>query len=587
MIILALILLAAVSALFFSMMRVGAATNSVSLWSEGSVPTTVNTGDSTGVELGVKFQSHLTGDVTGVKFYKSNLNLGTHIGNLWDSSGNNLASVTFTGETASGWQTATFAQPVHIAANTTYVISYFAPQGNFSMDSGYFATAPHTNGPLVALQDGSDGANGVYMHGGSSAYPSSPSSGDNYWVDLVFMPDAISAPVNATATQYQDSVRVQWAPGTNSSEVVQYQISRNGVQIGVVDGTVFDYVDTADLQPNTTYNYEIRAVDATATATGPSNTATAVFVEAHESVKAISSASTITDPEWFKQAYAEGFRLYVMHSTAWGTCTPWYNAQAQLGMALEAGLKIAVYTHDPNCWQGGLLATGPYRDYLQFFALYIESDPGVAATREMVDGVKAMGVRPIIHTGSEAWNNIQGATENDFSDVPLWDTSTSSFDYATWQANYLAPTPVSYGGWNTPTTMRVGVKQQREYSFNGVDVSLSSFDTSFLAVGELDDSLPVAPTPSLETAATIPLPEKIEHNTAVEMVVSRGGKYVSDVVEPMGVQTIESIPSEVLDKAIIDQARPQQGGFSLPVIATGVGVLLASGVVFAIVRRHR
>lgn len=34
------------------------------------------------------------------------------------------------------------------------------------------------------------------------------------------------------------------------------------------------------------------------------------------SVKVLDSANTINDPVWFTKAYAAGFRLYVMHSTA-------------------------------------------------------------------------------------------------------------------------------------------------------------------------------------------------------------------------------------------------------------------------------
>ncbi|MDY7558625.1 hypothetical protein [Cryobacterium sp. 10C3] len=40
------------------------------------------------------------------------------------------------------------------------------------------------------------------------------------------------------------------------------------------------------------------------------------------SVKVVDSANIITDPAWFTQAYNEGIRLYVMHSTAWGSCAP-------------------------------------------------------------------------------------------------------------------------------------------------------------------------------------------------------------------------------------------------------------------------
>jgi hypothetical protein len=486
---------------FFYVTGVHAAlTDPVSLWTT-QTPAVVDSGDPGSVELGLKFQASLTGDVTGVKFYKSAANIGTHVGTLWDTSGNLLASVTFTGETASGWQTATFATPVHILANTTYVIAYFAPQGNFSIDSGYFGSSAYTNGPLTGLKSGTDGVNGVYAYNGSSTYPGNPSSNDNYWVDVVFVPDAVTAPVSVTATQYQNSVLVNWSAGTNSSEVTQYTVSRNGSPIGTVNSTTFQYTDTNTLQPGTTYTYVVNATETDSTTTGPSNTASVTYITANTSVKAIDSVNTINDPTWFTEAYAAGIRLYIMHSTVWGTCTPWSNTQSQLSMALAAGLKIAVYTHDPSCWQNGILAAGPYQDQLQFFALDVETDTNVAVTRAMVDGVKSMNVRPIIYSGSGMWSGVQGATSNDFSDVPLWDTNTSTFDYASWQANYLSPAPVPYGGWNTPSTMRIGAQQEFEYTLNGINVDLDSFDSTFLTVGD-----PVPPVTDNTTPVTQPTP---------------------------------------------------------------------------------
>ena len=41
-----------------------------------------------------------------------------------------LASGTFTGESASGWQKLAFASPVAVTANTAYVASYYAPAGS-------------------------------------------------------------------------------------------------------------------------------------------------------------------------------------------------------------------------------------------------------------------------------------------------------------------------------------------------------------------------------------------------------------------------------------------------------------------------
>lgn len=198
----------------------------------------------------------------------------------------------------------------------------------------------------------------------------------------------------------------------------------------------------------------------------------------HSSVKVLDSAGTINSQSWFNQAYRDGFRLYIMHSTAWGTCDPWYNTENQLRMAVKAGLKIAVYTRNPQCWQNGILATRGFQSQLQFFALDVELG-GPTITREMVDGIKGMNVRPVIYTGSGMWPQMTN-NSTAFSDVPLWDTDARSLNYSRWSANYLAPTPVAYGGWNTPSTMRVGVQQKFNQQLNGIAVDLNSFDATFL-----------------------------------------------------------------------------------------------------------
>jgi hypothetical protein len=211
------------------------------------------------------------------------------------------------------------------------------------------------------------------------------------------------------------------------------------------------------------------------------------------SVKVIDSANIITDPAWFVKAYDAGFRLYVMHSTEWGTCAPWSRTQPQLKMALDAGLKVAVYTRDASCWQGGIEATGPYRSQLEFFALDVETD-SPPVTRAMVDGVRGAGVRPVIYSGSGMWPSIMNDSP-DFADVPLWDASAGATDYATWTADHLAPAPVPYGGWNTGATMRIGVQQKFEQNLNGVNVDLNSFAASFLDAATPAPASAPAPAP--------------------------------------------------------------------------------------------
>ena len=59
---------------------------------------------------------------------------------MWSSTGQLLATATFTNETASGWQQVNLATPVAITANTVYVVSYHTP-GGYSANYGYFNIA--------------------------------------------------------------------------------------------------------------------------------------------------------------------------------------------------------------------------------------------------------------------------------------------------------------------------------------------------------------------------------------------------------------------------------------------------------------
>jgi methionine-rich copper-binding protein CopC len=151
-----------------------------------SAPASPADSDSASVELGVKLRASTSGSVTGIRFYKSSTNTGTHTGSLWSATGTRLATGTFTGETASGWQQLVFPTPVAITAGTTYVASYLAPNGHYNADDGYFTSGGVTNGPLTALQSGTDGPNGIYAYGAGGTFPTSSFNDANYWVDVTF-----------------------------------------------------------------------------------------------------------------------------------------------------------------------------------------------------------------------------------------------------------------------------------------------------------------------------------------------------------------------------------------------------------------
>jgi hypothetical protein len=160
----------------------------VSIWDDSVIPSNPIFPDSTPVEVGLKFRSDKDGLVTGVRFYKGGAaNAGPHVGHLWTSTGILLGTVTFTGESDTGWQQALFATPVLIRANTFYVVSYFAPQGNYAADVGFFASSGVDNGPLHVPSDPFIGGNGVFNDSGSGGFPSQSFNATNYWVDVVFV----------------------------------------------------------------------------------------------------------------------------------------------------------------------------------------------------------------------------------------------------------------------------------------------------------------------------------------------------------------------------------------------------------------
>jgi subtilisin family serine protease len=170
----------------WSFTTAAASSGPFSIFAPTATPTNPADPDPAAVEVGVKFQSDVAGQITGIRFYKGVSNTGIHVANLWAADGTLLASATFTSETASGWQTVTFSTPVTISANTTYIASYHTNVGHYADDQNFFVSSVD-NAPLHALADGASGGNGVYAYGLTSSFPTKSWNASNYWVDVVFV----------------------------------------------------------------------------------------------------------------------------------------------------------------------------------------------------------------------------------------------------------------------------------------------------------------------------------------------------------------------------------------------------------------
>jgi hypothetical protein len=165
-----------------------------SVWPDLTPPGVSDAADASATQLGVKFQAASSGTVSGIRFYKEPDNTGTHIGSLWTSTGTLLATGTFSGESAEGWQELDFGTPVAVAAGTTYVASYYTADGHYAVTAGGLSAAV-TSGPLTVPASG-----GVYSYGTASTFPSHTFNGSNYWVDIVYTPAADGVPPAVTAS---------------------------------------------------------------------------------------------------------------------------------------------------------------------------------------------------------------------------------------------------------------------------------------------------------------------------------------------------------------------------------------------------
>lgn len=110
-----------------------------------------HSGGVNNVELGTRFQSDAPGYIVGIRFNKPSTDQTTlHTASLWDSSGAQLATVTTSSESGTGWISVMFASPVAITANTVYTASYHTA-GTFWYNTSLLRNRDYGTGPVHAL----------------------------------------------------------------------------------------------------------------------------------------------------------------------------------------------------------------------------------------------------------------------------------------------------------------------------------------------------------------------------------------------------------------------------------------------------
>ncbi len=200
-------------------------------------------------ELGMKFTATVSGKIKAIRFYKSPRERGAHIGRIFSTNGAQLASVKFTGETASGWQQQALSVPLDIAADTQYVVSVNTA-GTYYVDTINGFARQIVNKDLRSA----DGSAGVF--GPVGVRPTSSYQKSNYFRDVVFAAGSITQPTlppvaDTTAPAVSNVVMPPPVPGTKPIaantgwQPTGVTLSPAGSINITKDGTVVDAKDVA------------------------------------------------------------------------------------------------------------------------------------------------------------------------------------------------------------------------------------------------------------------------------------------------------------------------------------------------------
>jgi hypothetical protein len=402
------------------------------IWSSTAAPTTADAGADSPLELGVKFRADVNGTITGIRFYKSNNNTGTHIGNLWSSTGALLESATFTSEAASGWQQANFSTPVAITAGTVYTASYHMTVGHYSADKNYFASGGVDTPPLHALQDGVNGANGVFAYGNSSVFPNSGFASSNYWVDVVFLPSATLTSIAVTpvnSTIQVGSIRQFTATGTYSDGTTQdistqvnwlssntnvVTINSSGVVSSISAGTSTISAGIGSLSNSTNVNVQVSST-VSHTIWNPAIVPTLVDAGADSPVELgvafkVDVSGTITGIRFYKSASNTGAHVANLWSSS-GTLL----ATANFTSETASGWQQVVFSTPIGVTAGAVYVasyhttTGHYSDDQNYFLNAGVDAPPLHALQDGTngsDGVFAYGSKSLFPTNGYHSSNF-------------------------------------------------------------------------------------------------------------------------------------------------------------------------------------
>jgi hypothetical protein len=195
---------------------------------------------------------------------------------------------------------------------------------------------------------------------------------------------------------------------------------------------------------------------------------------------------------WFQQAKSQGYDLAILDIDSWGSEFPDGNAAdpgpgsgcalsstglATLNNAIAAGLYVALYNRNLNCYQQTLKSLTPSETHgVSTYIWDVETQPGLIPTQAEISQVTSMGFQNALYT----WNGAVDNLGTSFISLPLlmeevnnWNTPNAgppTSDYPS--INAITP----FDGWTS-----ADIEQDSTGQLNGMSLDFDSVSAAWLS----------------------------------------------------------------------------------------------------------
>jgi hypothetical protein len=195
---------------------------------------------------------------------------------------------------------------------------------------------------------------------------------------------------------------------------------------------------------------------------------------------------------WFRQAKSQGYDMAILDIDSWGSEFPDGNAadpgsasgcalastgRATLDNAIAAGMYVALYNRNLNCYQQTLSSLTPSEAHgVSTYIWDVETQPGLIPTPAETSQVTSMGFQNALYT----WNGAVSNLGTSFISLPLLMEEVNN-----WNTPNAGPPTTNYPDINAITPFdgwtSADIEQDSTGQLNGMSLDFDSVSAAWLS----------------------------------------------------------------------------------------------------------